>query len=208
MCRSRRLLLHCCCGPCSLAVAKHFQSLGYDVTPFFFNPNIHPPEELARRQAAMDEAARAAGLPPAGSGPGMALGEFLLRLARSPGRRCRACYQLRLDQAARAAAAGGYDAFATTLTISPYQHLPAIAEAGESAARAAGVRFVFADLREHYHTSADRARELDLYRQNYCGCLFSALERAERRSRRAIAKALQQVYGLRFTVHGIRRDRR
>jgi predicted adenine nucleotide alpha hydrolase (AANH) superfamily ATPase len=184
-----RLLLHCCCGPCSLEVAQHFRSLGYEVTTWFFNPNIHPPEELARRQAAMRQAVAAR---PAAEirysifESRERLLDFLLHIACSQGKRCRACYRLRLEAAARAAGALGYDAFSTTLTISPYQDLAAIQEVGERAAKAAGVRFLYADLREHYHTTAQRARELDLYRQNYCGCAFSLLERAERRARRAI----------------------
>ena len=184
-----RLLLHCCCGPCSLLVAEHFQALGYEVSAWFFNPNIYPPQELARREAGMAKAARARGVSLATGPLHIPVVEFLLCLARTSGRRCRACYQLRLDHAAREAAAGGYDAFSTTLTISPYQDLAAVAQVGDSAGKAAGVRFVFADMREHYHASADRSRELALYRQNYCGCVFSALERAERRARRAIAKA-------------------
>jgi predicted adenine nucleotide alpha hydrolase (AANH) superfamily ATPase len=205
-----RLLLHCCCGPCSLEVADHFRSLGYEVTAWFFNPNIHPPAELARREAAMRQAAGAephpafsesgsacvvSPSPRAERGKGvrfparrLTLLDFLLLIARNEGARCRACYRLRLEETARAAGALGYDAFSTTLTISPYQDVGAIQEVGERAARAAGVRFLYADLREHYHGSAQRARELGLYRQNYCGCLFSALERAERRARRAIAR--------------------
>ncbi len=183
------LLLHCCCGPCSLDVAEHFRSLGYEVTPCFFNPNIHPPEELARREAAMRQAHEGFSAASHRSNESLTFLDFLLHLARDAGKRCRACYRLRFEEAARRAAAGGYDAFATTLTISPYQDLAAIAEIGKRAAAAAGVKFVFSDLRNHYHTSADRARELGLYRQNYCGCLFSALERAERRARRMIGKA-------------------
>jgi len=194
-----RLLLHCCCGPCSLEVAEHLRSLGHTVTAWFFNPNIHPLEELARRQATMVEAARAAGLPVgfvdpanganAAPASGIRPADFLLLLARSSGQRCQACYQLRLGEAARAARSLGYEGFATTLTVSPYQDPEAIREIGERAAQAAGVRFVFADLREHYHCGAQRARELGLYRQNYCGCVFSLLERAERRARREIEKA-------------------
>jgi len=140
----------------------------------------------------MAQAAGAGGVALVSDSSDEPLAEFLLRLARNRGRRCRACYQLRLERAAQRAAAGGYDVFSTTLTISPYQDLEAIAQIGASAAEAAGVRFLFADLRDDYHTAADRARELALYRQNYCGCVFSALERAERRARRAIAKALSQ----------------
>ncbi len=117
---------------------------------------------------------------------------FLLRLARGEGRRCLACYRLRLEAAAQEAARRGCEAFSTTLTISPYQDQEAIRAAGEQAAAAAGVGLLYADLREHFHASADRARELGLYRQNYCGCLFSRLERAERRAGRAIRKALSR----------------
>ncbi len=197
-----RLLLHCCCGPCSLEVGDYFRSLGYEVTFWFSNPNIHPPEELARREAAMAAAVAARSstslLSALNSRCSVAsdalaprrLLDFLLHLSRHRGRRCRACYQLRLVSAACAAAAGGYDAFSTTLAISPYQDLQAIAEIGAQAGAEAGVRFAFADLRDHYHASAERARELALYRQKYCGCLFSALERESRRARRAIAKSL------------------
>jgi predicted adenine nucleotide alpha hydrolase (AANH) superfamily ATPase len=185
-----RVLLHCCCGPCALLVADHFRSLHHDVTGWFFNPNLYPEEEHAQREVTLGEAAREAGLPLLPSAEPQPLQDFLLSLSRRGGRRCHACYELRLRETARKAAAEGFEAFSTTLLISPYQDLEAIAEIGAAAGEAAGVEFLFADLRGSYPASCDRARELDLYRQNYCGCLFSALERAERRSIRAIEKAL------------------
>jgi len=184
-----RLLLHCCCGPCATLVAEHFRAVGHDVVGWFFNPNIHPEEERRKREVTLGEAAAAAGLPLLPEGQGMRPEEFLWRLARRRGRRCLACYEVRLEATARRGAEQGFDAFASTLVISPYQDLNSIAEIGEEAGEAAGIEFQFVDLRGAYPKSCERARELDLYRQNYCGCMFSALERAERRARRAIDKA-------------------
>ena len=185
-----RLLLHCCCGPCATSVTDHFRAVGYDVVGWFFNPNIQPAEERRRREATLVEAAEAVGLPLLSAGPAMRPDEFFLEVARRGGRRCVACYEVRLEATARKAAEQGFDAFASTLVISPYQDLDSIAEIGVRAGEAAGVEFQFVDLRSLYPKSCQRARELDLYRQNYCGCMFSALERAERRVRRAIDKAL------------------
>ena len=188
-----RLLLHCCCGPCATSVADHFRAVGHDVVGWFFNPNIHPDEERRRREATLAKAAEAVGVPLLPEGPAMRLDEFLLELARRGGRRCLACYELRLEATARKAAEQGFDAFASTLVISPYQDLDSIAEIGVRAGEAAGVEFQFVDLRSSYPKSCERARELDLYRQNYCGCMFSALERAERRTRRAVEKAFRRA---------------
>jgi hypothetical protein len=98
---------------------------------------------------------------------------------------------MRLEATARRAAEEGCEEFSTTLLMSPYQDLREIERAGEEAGRRLDVRFSLEDLRSRYPESCERSRELDLYRQNYCGCIFSALERSERRSRRAVAKALK-----------------
>ncbi len=186
-----KLLLHCCCGPCSLLVAEHFRAQGEKVTGWFFNPNIHPEEERLRRESTLAEAAQASKIRLLPPGPELNFTEFLLALARRGGPRCLACYQLRLEAAAQEAARLGFDGFSSTLLISPYQNLDAIAEIGRAAGVQAGVAFHFTDLRECYPNSRERARELDLYQQNYCGCVFSALERAKRRAKRVLSKALQ-----------------
>ncbi len=189
------MLLHCCCGPCATEVVDHFRGLGCEVAGWSFNPNIHPEEERARRQRTLAEAARRMCLPLVEGDSGerggeeMGLAQFLLALARREGRRCRACYELRLGATAREAAGRGFDAFSTTLLISPYQDTSALAKIGRQVGERHGVEFRFADLRGSYGESIERAREMGLYRQNYCGCQFSALERAERRAGRAIGKA-------------------
>jgi epoxyqueuosine reductase len=183
-----RLLLHCCCGPCTTPVADHFRACGAQVEGWFYNPNLYPAAERARRQEALATAATAIGLPLRAPGPETRLRDFLLTLARSSGKRCEACYRPRLEAAAREAAAAGCEAFATTLVISPYQDLAALQRLGHEVAARQGVSFAFADLRGKFGESRRRARELGLYQQNYCGCLFSRLERAVRRCERAIAK--------------------
>jgi len=185
-----RLLLHCCCGPCATGVATYFADRGDAVTGWFYNPNIQPEEERVRRRETFGQAARALGLTsrPAEEGPDFV--GFLRALAAGRGRRCRACYRMRLEPVAQAAATEGYEAFATTLVISPYQDQRALAAVGEEVGARWGVAFQAADLRDRYPASRARARELGLYLQNYCGCLFSKLERAVRRAERAAAAAL------------------
>ncbi|UCC67304.1 MAG: epoxyqueuosine reductase QueH [Armatimonadota bacterium] len=183
-----KLLLHCCCGPCATVVADYFRRLGDEVVGWFFNPNVHPEEERVRREEVLAEGARRMELPLLPAGRGMGLDKFLLALARRGGSRCEACYELRLVETAKEAGARGFGGFSSTLLISPYQDVAAIADIGRRAAERFGLEFRSADLRESYRESCERAREMGLYRQNYCGCRFSELERAERRALRAISK--------------------
>jgi len=184
-----KLLLHCCCGPCAATVVQHFASAGKQVTGWYYNPNIYPPEEMRVRQQALQQASIALGMPLLPPGPEPDPADFLLAVAAEGGVRCRACYRLRLEAAARKAKEEGFPVFSTTLSISPYQDLEAIREIGEAAAAEHGVRFEFVDLREKHRESLARARSLGLYCQNYCGCLFSGLERSQRRAQRAVRKS-------------------
>ena len=187
------LLLHCCCGPCSTVTVEHFRSSGDEVTGWFFNPNIHPADELRLRETWFERAASAIRLPLLRPGPALDLRRFLLALAGRGRERCRGCYQFRLRATAREAAARGFDGFSTTLLISPYQDIAAIQEIGRAMAARVGLVFRFADLRERFSESRERARELGLYQQNYCGCLFSSLERARRRGDRIVRKLLDSA---------------
>ena len=188
------LLLHCCCGPCSTVTVEHFRSSGDEVTGWFFNPNIHPADELRLREIWFEKAASAIRLPLLRSGPDLDFRRFLLELAAHPeSERCRACYQFRLKATAKEAAARGFDTFSTTLLISPYQDISAIQEIGRAVAGRVGLVFRSADLRERFAESRERARELGLYQQNYCGCLFSSLERARGRSSRVVGKLLDSA---------------
>jgi len=179
----QRLLLHTCCGPCATYTVGHLRAAGYILTGYWFNPNIHPSAEHDRRRESFGRFAAAVELPVLWE-PGYALAEFLRLVAPNPERptRCRICYRLRLACTARAAAAGGYDAFSTTLLISPYQDLDAIRQIGEEEGAAHGVRFHYENLRSGFAERSRLAREYGLYLQRYCGCVYSEWERSRRES--------------------------
>ncbi len=189
------MLLHACCGPCLLepydAVAQD-----HEVVVAYANPNIHPAPEYRHRFDTLAEYASQAGIEV------VELAYDPVQWMRAvagvedvPEKRCRACYALRLGMVAREAAVRGFDAIATTLTVSPYQDAQAIADEGRRAAAEAGVEYLDHDFRERYPNATRRSRELGMYRQNYCGCLLSEIEadaqRAERRAERAAAKAVR-----------------
>jgi epoxyqueuosine reductase len=159
---------------------------------WFENPNIQPDAELERRRESMLRFGRASSLelilPEAGDElPGWAMWRDALASA-APEERCGACLGMRMDAAGAAAAALGFDRFSTTLTVSPYQRHDLIVRAGEAAADAHGVDFVYLDVRDRFSDSYGESRRLDLYRQPYCGCSASKWEtwhdRRERRERR------------------------
>lgn len=98
---------------------------------------------------------------------------YLEKVMQDPGNRCRSCYRIRLDEAARAAAELGVPCFSTTLTISPYQNHDLLQKEGEEAAKRYGVNFIYEDMRPGFRESAEMTKEMGLYRQPYCGCIFS-----------------------------------
>ena len=185
--RPRRLLLHACCGPCLLAPLDALARQADEVTVAYANPNIHPAEEYVRRRDTLLAYAAKAGvevveLPYDPEGWEAAVAP----LAGAGAERCRACYRLRLGLAARMAAEGGFDALATTLSVSPYQDQVAINEEGRAAAARVGVTWLDRDFRDRYRDATVRSRELGMYRQNYCGCVYSQAEaQADREARRA-----------------------
>jgi hypothetical protein len=196
--RPHRLLLHACCGPCLLEPLDTLTLEADSVVIAFTNPNIHPAEEYLRRLETLRGYAEEVGvdvveLP---YDPG-AWEAAVAPLADAGAERCRACYRLRLGLAARMAAEGGYDALATTLSVSPYQHQEAINEEGRRAAERVGIEWLDRDFRGRYREATTRSRELGMYRQNYCGCTYSQREaeadRAARRDARAAEKAARRA---------------
>jgi len=190
---SDEILLHVCCAPCSTVAVPYWRAEGLEPLALFVNPNVQPDTEYARRLAAMQRYAAAAGLrlivdesssaaswSPVAGRAGLDDG-----LPPTTAERCAGCLQMRLREAAWAAAARGLPRFATSLTLSPYQRHDLLVSAGLRAAEEAGVEFVYADLRRHYRRSVDESRRLALYRQKYCGCVASKWEAwHERRGRR------------------------
>ncbi|MDZ4179587.1 MAG: epoxyqueuosine reductase QueH [Coriobacteriia bacterium] len=183
-----RVLLHICCGPCLL---EPFDALAADheVELVYANPNIHPADEYHHRLDTLLSHARATGIPVTEIPyePDV-WDEAVSGLEDDPTARCEACFELRLTMAARHAAAEGFDAIATTLTVSPYQDAAAIQRAGEAAAAEAGITYLHRDFTDRYPQATRRSRELGMYRQNYCGCRYSAIEAQRQREERRAAK--------------------
>lgn len=170
------ILLHICCGPCSIYPLQKLVESGHVVSGFFYNHNIHPYQEYQRRLTAVREFAAAKELPMIYRDE-YNLEEFLSAVARNPSERCSYCYFSRLDAAARKAAELGFDSFTSSLLYSRYQNHESIRTAGERAAERHGVKFHYEDFRPGWQEGIKASKEMGLYRQQYCGCIYSEKER-------------------------------
>ncbi|MCI8579000.1 MAG: epoxyqueuosine reductase QueH [Lachnospiraceae bacterium] len=179
--RVPRLLLHSCCAPCSSYVLEYL-SRYFSITVFYYNPNIYPPREYGKRVQEQKRLVEA--LPvihPLTLQEGTYEPDRFFDLARGyeqmpeGGERCLRCFRLRLEEAAKAARDGAYDYFTTTLTISPLKNAAKLNEIGEEAGALYGVKHLPSDFKKKngYKRSIELSREYDLYRQNYCGCIYS-----------------------------------
>lgn len=175
------LLLHACCAPCSSYVLEYLSEF-FDITLFFYNPNISPKEEYDFRAEELDRLREEMGLSQrvkliVGEYEPQRFRELSRGLEELPegGARCAKCYELRLSESARLAADGGYDFFTTTLSISPYKNALWLNEIGEVKGREYGVRYLTSDFKKRngYKRSCELSAEYGLYRQDYCGCEFS-----------------------------------
>ena len=183
--RVPRLLLHSCCAPCSSYVLEYL-SRYFEITVFYYNPNIYPPEEFGKR---VEEQKRLIAQLPAEHPISFLDGpyeperfyEMAKGLEQVPegGARCFKCYRLRLTETAEMACAGKYDYFTTTLSISPLKNAEKLNEIGGQLAKDYGVDYLYSDFKKRngYKRSTELSREYGLYRQDYCGCEFSARAR-------------------------------
>ncbi len=175
-----RLLLHACCAPCSLEPVRLLIEEGFEPTICWTNPNIQPRDEHDRRLAELRRWTAANGIPLIEADEDYGAWERGVAPigARERERRCRACYALRLAEAVRVARVEGFDHIATTLAVSPYQLFDTCNDVLTRLASAQGLTPVIRDFRPWYPEATRRSRELGMYRQNYCGCRFSAAEAA------------------------------
>ena len=200
-----KILLHMCCSNCSLYPVKILRSEKHELSGFWFNPNIHPYEEYTLRLESLIRLSNEwkfavlygeeyapeeyfqmfESLSPPfskrGQGGIKEWEELLEHYSPDttppfPGR-CTSCYQLRLEKTAAHARANGFDAFSTTLLISPYQDHEQIVSKGKELSEKYNVLFHIKDYRPHFRDAMARSKELGLYRQKYCGCIFSKIER-------------------------------
>ncbi len=168
-------MLHICCGICAGSVAERLLAEGHEVTGYFFNPNIHPPEEYEKRLQVAKTVAESIGFP-------IFAGEYkpddwlqvTVGLEKEPegGRRCEVCYGLRLQETFNAMLQRGFDGFTTTLTVSPHKPASVVNQIG---AEIAGDKFIARDFKKKdgFKRANEIAKKLGVYRQHYCGCVYS-----------------------------------
>ena len=174
----KRILLHVCCGPCSTYTIERLREEGFAVTGFWYNPNIHPWQEHERRRESMARYAEAVSLPIIWHEQ-YEMPLFLQAVAGHEifRQRCAICYRMRLEKTAQVAARQGFEAFTTALLISPHQDQKLIRQIGEEMAAQHGIEFYFENFRRGWSERGRLTREHDLYRQQYCGCIYSEWER-------------------------------
>lgn len=169
-----KLLLHTCCAPCSVSVIDFFKEK-FELFLFFYNPNIHPYKEYEQRLKTFKEYVERIGYK-------YIIGEYdykdyFFNVSQDIENRCIFCYQLRLNETAKMAKELKINNFTTTMIYSIYQNHSLIKKIGEILSKEYDLNFVYYDLRNRYFEDKKRIVELDLYRQKYCGCIFSEIER-------------------------------
>ena len=173
----KRLLLHSCCGPCSTVVIERLMPL-YDVTLFFYNPNIYPFEEYEKRKNEQKKVCENLGI-------GFVEGKYNdeeyytfvngLENEREGGARCTKCFEFRLKETAQFAKENNFDLFTTTLSVSPHKNSLIINQVGSDISQKLNIYFLQESFKKKdgYKRSIELSKEFDLYRQNYCGCKYS-----------------------------------
>jgi len=172
----RRILLHTCCGPCTIIPVERLREQDWYVHGFFFNPNIHPYQEFGRRLDTLRSFARGIDLPLIVRDD-YDLDSFLRQTVFREQQRCTICYTLRLEAAARLALKSRFDAFTTTLLYSRHQKHDLAVEIAREASLKFGIPFYYEDFRSGWKEGQERSRTLGMYRQQYCGCIYSERDR-------------------------------
>jgi epoxyqueuosine reductase len=180
-----KILLHICCAPCAVYPVAEMRAAGMDVTGFFFNNNIHPYQEFRRRLDSVVAYSENISLPVIYSDDYLPEG-FLASVAAQPNERCRYCYSSRLDKTAEVAAAGGFEGFTSSLLYSRYQNHESIRQLGVQSGSRCGVLFHYDDYRRGWQDGIRISKSLGLYRQQYCGCIYSEKERYAPKNRVAV----------------------
>lgn len=166
-----KVLMHICCAPCSVYPFDFLESEGYELEGLFYNPNIHPVEEYEKRRENVQIFSGIKNIKV------NFIDDFKQKewedFSGPESDRCTMCCDIRMDNAARFAAENSFDAFTTSLLVSPYQKHDLIKEKGKKYAEKYGVQFLYRDFRPGFRQGQQQARELGLYRQKYCGCIKS-----------------------------------
>jgi len=171
-----KILLHACCAPCATYPFKALLEEGHQVDGYFYNPNIQPFQEYLRRREAVEKYSKQTGRRIIIS-PRYDFEEFFRGVVFREANRCRHCYYQRLKQTALVARKGRYDAFTTTLLISRHQKHGLAREVAEEVAKEEGIDFLYRDFRPGWKEHWELTEKYHLYKQQYCGCIYSEYER-------------------------------
>lgn len=194
-----KILLHTCCGPCTLYPIETLRKDGINALVYFYNPNIHPFREYERRVEALETAAEKFAFPVLWDESGYGLRTWMKEIGtrQDPDERCPVCYSLRMKTSAKKAAELGLPAYSTTLLYSPYQRHDLIREIGEKFASMYGIKFYYQDFREGWVEGIELSKKIGIYRQPYCGCVYSEEERYSKRAKRLqdrlLAKSVKTI---------------
>lgn len=173
------VLMHCCCGPCAEWPLYALREEGFEVTAYFFNPNIHPKAELDKRSESMVKMAEIHNLP-------LVIDDSYMEQAwrrmdqEKKSTHCSFCYKMRLERTARYARDHGFSAITTSLLVSPYQDREKIHEIAEKLCQEYGLKYINRAFHEHFREGQKMAKDDGLYCQKYCACIFSLNETAEK----------------------------
>lgn len=183
--KGSRLLLHSCCGPCSSYVISYLAKY-FEITVFYYNPNIYPESEFLKRLEVQKKFVKAFDEKIKVVSPIYDEREFLTKVKglekeKEGGRRCPICYALRLEKAFLYAKEHNFDYVTTTLTVSPYKHSDILNELGKTFSKKYDIPYLYSDFKKKdgYKKSIALSKEYDLYRQDYCGCRYSLKEKEE-----------------------------
>lgn len=171
-----KILLHQCCGPCSIYPIMNMLEEGHSLTTYFFNHNIHPMQEFYKRMEGAILVSRHFNIPCIADDY-YGLIEFTRTNAGSENERCYGCYQRRLMKTAEKAKELNFDAFTSSLLYSKMQNHNEIINIAENASKKYDIPFYYKDFREGWQQGIDISKELEIYRQNYCGCIYSEQDR-------------------------------
>jgi predicted adenine nucleotide alpha hydrolase (AANH) superfamily ATPase len=174
------ILFHVCCAPCAIYPYFRLKEEGLEPTGYFYNPNIHPYLEYKKRLDTVKEFAGRVGLDVLYQ-DSYDLDEFLLLAAGKGSQRCEHCYRMRLHAAASAAKKKGVTIYTTSLLYSKYQHHELIKAVGTEMAAENGIEFYYEDFRRGWREGIVESKAMGLYRQQYCGCIYSERERYEKK---------------------------
>jgi len=175
-----KILLHTCCAPCMIFPLEQLRRKNFEVEGYFFNPNVHPYTEYSKRREAVEQLSKQSQITV--HYPEYVPSDFFheIHTKEAHPERCALCWTFRLKASARVAKERGFNAFTTTLLVSPYQNQQLLQKIGIALAQVEEIDFYYEDFRPGFRESHKKAKDHGLYCQKYCGCLYSEVERCQK----------------------------